>query len=107
MLSAPDADALRDVQPFGRNLLRRFIVGGIAALGLLGSAPVVAPAALPVAHQSIVSKTCSGSFTHAVINGSEKCLRRGQFCARAADRTYRQYGFRCTKRDASGRYHLS
>lgn len=86
--------------------MRRFIVGGIAALGLIGAAPVVAPAA-PPAHQSIVSKSCSGSFTHAVINGSEKCLRRGQFCARAADSTYRGYGFRCTKRDASGRYHLT
>jgi hypothetical protein len=86
--------------------LRRLIVGSIAALGLLGAAPVVAPAAAPAAHQSIVSK-CSSSFKHAVINGSEKCLRRGQFCARGADRTYRRYGFRCTKRDASGRYHLS
>lgn len=55
----------------------------------------------------IVSKTCSGSFTHAVIRGSEKCLRRGQFCARAADSQYRRYGFQCSKRDARGNYHLT
>jgi hypothetical protein len=107
MLAALDADATQGRSPIGRNPLRRLIVGGIAALGLLGAAPVGASAAAPAAHQSIVSKSCSSSFKHAVINGSEKCLRRGQFCAHVADRTYRRYGLRCTKRDASGRYHLS
>lgn len=77
------------------------------AVGLLGAVPVVAPAAPPAARPMIVSKTCSGSFTHAVIRGSEKCLRRGQFCARAADSQYRRYGFQCSKRDARGNYHLT
>jgi len=27
--------------------------------------------------------------------GSQKCLRRGQFCASAAKRQYARYGFRC------------
>jgi hypothetical protein len=54
-----------------------------------------------------VAKTCSSGFKHAVINGAEKCLRRGEFCARAADRQYRRYGYRCTKRDARGNYHLT
>jgi hypothetical protein len=87
--------------------MRRYIVGGIAALGLLGAAPVVAPAAPAAAPQSIVSKSCSGSFTHGVISGAHKCLRRGQFCARAADRQYHRYGFHCHKRDARGNYHLT
>jgi hypothetical protein len=87
--------------------MRRWLVGAAVALGLVGGAPAVAPAAHPAARPTIVSKSCSGSFRHAVINGAEKCLRRGQFCARAADRQYRRYGFHCTKRDARRNYHLT
>jgi hypothetical protein len=85
----------------------------LAALGAAASLFVAAPAVAPVFHESPVTppsalaKTCSASFTHAVINGAEKCLRHGQFCARAADRQYRRYGFRCYKRDARSSYHLS
>jgi hypothetical protein len=86
--------------------LRRWLACGTAAVGLLGGAPVV-PATPPAARPSIATKSCSGSFRHAVISGAEKCLRRGQFCARAADRQYRRYGFRCTRRDARGNYHLT
>jgi hypothetical protein len=42
-----------------------------------------------------------------VINGSHKCLLRGQFCARRADSQYHRYGFHCHKRDARGNYHLT
>jgi hypothetical protein len=85
----------------------------LAALGAAASLFVTAPAVAPVFHgspvtpSSTLAKTCSASFTHAVINGAEKCLRRGQFCARAADRQYRRHGFRCRNRDARGNYHLS
>jgi hypothetical protein len=80
------------------------------------AAAVVAFAAAPavpifdashVAPADAVAKSCSTGFKHAVINGAEKCLRRGQFCARAADGQYRRYGYRCTKRDGRGNYHLS
>jgi hypothetical protein len=76
-------------------------------LAALAAAAVAFAAAPAVAPSSAVAKSCSASYTHAVVNGSEKCLRRGQFCARAADHQYRRYGFRCTKRDATGRYHLT
>jgi len=79
--------------------LRRFIVGGIAALGLLGAAPVVAPAA-PAKSPTIA--TCK----QATIGGNSRCIARGQFCARAHARDYRRYGLACTYRDANGRYHL-
>jgi hypothetical protein len=85
----------------------------LVALGAAASLFVAAPAVAPIVHgspvtpSSALAKTCSGSFKHAVINGAEKCLRRGQFCARAADGQYRRYGFRCLGRDAGGRYHLS
>jgi hypothetical protein len=75
--------------------MRRWIVGGIAALGLAAAAPVAAPAAPPAARVDIATKTCSAGYTHAVIAGSQKCLRRGQFCASAAKRQYARYGFRC------------
>jgi len=87
---------------------RRLVALGAAAC-LFVFAPAFAPVShgSPVAPPSAVAKTCSSGFTHAVVNGSQKCLRRGQFCARASDRQYRRYGFRCLRRDAGGRYHLS
>jgi hypothetical protein len=88
--------------------IRRSLAAAIAALGIAAAAPVVAPAAPPAALPTVQpAKTCSGSFTHGVIQGAEKCLRRGQFCARAADRQYRRYGFRCVSSDARGNYHLT
>lgn len=76
-------------------ILRRYIVGGIAALGLVAAAPVAAPAAPASSHAAIASKTCSAAFTHAVIGGSHKCLHRGEFCSAAYKRQYVRYGFRC------------
>jgi hypothetical protein len=88
--------------------MKRRLAALVAAAAVCAAAPAVAPVlhGSPVAPATAVAKTCSAGFKHALINGSEKCLRRGQFCARAADRQYRRYGFRCTKRDATGRYHL-
>jgi hypothetical protein len=70
--------------------LRRTIVGGIAALGLLVAAPVAAPAQPSIAH-----KTCSSRFVHGVVGGQEKCLHAGEFCAARYKRQYPRYGFRC------------
>jgi hypothetical protein len=57
--------------------------------------------ALPAAAQA---KTCSGSYTHAVIGGAQKCLRAGEYCARAEKRQYPRYGFSCV--DEHGTYRL-
>lgn len=90
-------------------MTRRF-----AALVASASIFAAAPAVAPVFHGSLVgpatavAKTCSAGFQHAVINGSQKCLRRGEFCIHAADGQYRRYGFRCTKFDQRVyRYRLS
>jgi hypothetical protein len=85
--------------------MKRRLAALAAAAVVLAAAPVFDGS--PIAAPNAVAKSCGASYTHAVINGGEKCLRRGQFCARAADRQYRRYGFRCTKRDATGRYHLT
>jgi len=74
---------------------RRWLFAGAAALGIAAAAPVAAPAQAVSGQASIATKTCSASYTHARIQGSEKCLRRGQFCASAAKRQYVKYGFRC------------
>jgi hypothetical protein len=42
-----------------------------------------------------VAKTCSAGYKHAVINGAHKCLRKGQYCAKGADRQYHKYSFHC------------
>jgi hypothetical protein len=78
---------------------------------LLAAVALLAPAAVPAVAQSSPSayaaKTCSRGFKHAVIHGQEKCLRRGEFCARKYQRDYKRYGYSCSKRDRNGRYHLT
>ena len=89
--------------------MKRRLAALAVAVSVFAAAPVVGPAldGSPVAPSVATAKTCSSSYKHAVIGGSEKCLRRGQFCARAKDSTYHRYGFHCHKRDARGNYHLS
>lgn len=85
--------------------MRRYIALGGVLLGLafVGGAP----AGAGVRPNALMSKTCSGSYVHAVIGGQQKCLRRGEFCAHAYQRQYRRYGFSCTHTDARGNYHLT
>lgn len=89
--------------------MKRRLVALAVAASVLTAAPAAAPIlrGAPLTPASAVAKTCSASYTHAVIGGSHKCLRRGQFCARARDREYHRYGFHCHKRDARGSYHLT
>lgn len=87
---------------------RRLLALGAAA-ALFGAAPAVAPMG---GHSALspapaFAKSCSSGWTHATINGAQKCLRRGQFCAGGSDSQYHRYGFHCHKRDARGNYHLT
>jgi hypothetical protein len=77
----------------------------LVATVTLAVAPAAAPAATSV--RAVAAKSCSGSYTHAVIGGTHKCLRVGQFCARRDNRQYHRYGFNCRKRDYRGSYHLT
>jgi len=89
--------------------LRKFFVAAVAAASLALAGPATAPAHVK-AHAPITasaSKSCSSGWRHAVIGGSHKCLRRGQFCARRHARQYRRYGYRCRKQDNRGNYHLT
>lgn len=74
----------------------RGIFAAVLTSGVVAVAPAVAPAApartLPVA---TASKTCGAGYTHAVIGGAQKCLRRGEFCSTAYRRQYPRYGYRC------------
>lgn len=75
--------------------MKRRLIGLLIAGSVVGApiaAPAIAPAKAPVA---VAAKSCSSGYTHAVILGSHKCLRRGQFCSRSAKRQYRRYGYRC------------
>jgi hypothetical protein len=87
--------------------IRRSLAAWIAAAALAG----LPAAATPDAHArpaAVAAKPCSAGYTHAVIDGAHKCLRRGQFCTRSADRQYRKYGFRCVKYDVRvDRYRLT
>ncbi|MGZ4253234.1 MAG: hypothetical protein ACXVHB_09720 [Solirubrobacteraceae bacterium] len=82
------------------------ILAATAAVGI--SAPASAAPAYAVAPpRAFAAKSCS-SYTRAVINGSVKCLRAGEFCTHSADRQYRHYGFRCVRYYRNvGRYRLT
>jgi hypothetical protein len=86
--------------------MRRILVAALAAIAI-GGLPAAAPARSSDAPRAVITKTCSAGYKHAIISGSHKCLRRGQFCARSADRQYHRYGFHCHRRDANGSYHLT
>jgi hypothetical protein len=92
--------------------MRRILAATLAAIAI-GALPAAAPAHRADGPTAVSAKTCSAGYKHAVINGSEKCLRRGQFCAHAYDHharrrwPYTHYGYRCVKKDANARYHLT
>ena len=73
-----------------------------AALG--GPAAMASTASPPVA---VAAKSCGSGYTHAVIGGEQKCLRRGEFCAHRYNAQYHRYGYSCTRRDSRGNYHLT
>jgi hypothetical protein len=85
----------------------RRILAAVLTCAAVAFAPAVAPAHSSGPPSAIVAKSCSGGYTHAVIGGQEKCLRRGQYCARSRDREYHRYGYHCHKRDRNGDYHLT
>lgn len=89
--------------------MKRRLAALAVAVSTFAAVPAVVPVFLgsPVRPSAAVAKTCSTGYKHAVISGSHKCLRRGQFCARAKDSTYHRYGLHCHKRDVRGNYHLS
>jgi hypothetical protein len=76
--------------------MRRFIVAIAiaAAFALVGLLPSAA-----------FAKTCSSSYTHAVIGGAQKCLRAGEYCAHNEQSQYRRYGYTCSNY-VDGEYHL-
>jgi hypothetical protein len=74
---------------------------------------VLAVAALGLVPSTGQAKSCSSGFVHGYINGAEKCLRAGEYCAHAYDHRaashwpYTHYGYRCVRRDSRGSYHLT
>ena len=88
--------------------MRRRLAGLVVAVAFVGGAP--ATGSVAAAHSgpaASAAKSCSSGWTHGVIGGEHKCLRRGQFCARRYDGQYHRYGFHCHKRDYRGNYHLT
>lgn len=61
---------------------------GVALGGPIGSVGSQSPDAM-------IAKSCKSDYKHAVIDGKHKCLRRGQYCKRSADKQYHKYGFHC------------
>src|SRR4051812_42370583 len=92
--------------------MRRILAATFAAVAI-GGLPAAAPAHRAQTPQAVAAKTCSSSFKHARINGVQKCLRVGEFCAHRFDHraphrySYKHYGYACTKQDSRGNYHLT
>ena len=85
---------------------RPYLAALAVAVGVAFAIPAGGDASTngPVAQSA---KTCGSGYVHARINGAEKCLRRGEYCAHSANRQYHRYGYSCTKRDGNGAYHLT
>lgn len=75
---------------------KRLALAALACAAALAGGTAT-PAAPPPLSPTVVAKTCSAGYKHAVIGGAEKCLRAGEFCAHRYDRQYRRYGFRCIR----------
>jgi hypothetical protein len=77
----------------------RRVVGVVALTGFALALPVVAaaPSSQAVGPRG-ESKACPRGSVHAVIAGRDRCLKRGQPCARRHDRQYHRYGFHCHAR---------
>jgi hypothetical protein len=83
--------------------MRTRIVALIAALALGVAVPAAQPAQPASGPQiAFVAKKCGAGYTPAKIGGKKKCLRRGQFCAKAYKKQYKKYGFKCAK---DGKYY--
>ena len=85
--------------------MRRYLATAGAVLGFafIGGSPAGAMSQ----STTVMAKTCSAGYVHAVIGGEQKCLRDGEFCAHRYARQYQRYGFSCTKTDDRGDYHLT
>lgn len=76
--------------------IKRWLVALAASAALIGgAAPIAQSSAAPIPQSVVAAKTCSAGYTHAIIGGAHKCLRRGQYCAKRYDGTYHRYGFHC------------
>jgi hypothetical protein len=80
--------------------VRRRLTAVVLSVGLAGAigSPGFASAS-PVS----IAKACSDGFTHAVIGGRQKCLHRGEFCAKRYSSQYPRYGFHCRRVGSSYR----
>jgi hypothetical protein len=84
--------------------MRRRLAVLLAASAFAAWPAAQAPARAVDVH-AVAAKSCSAGYRHAVIGGAHKCLRRGQYCAKAYKRKYRSYGYVCA-RDGRGVYRL-
>jgi hypothetical protein len=90
------------------------VIAVIASSFAIGAGTAAASRSADASHATAhAARTCSSGFRHGRINGVEKCLRAGEYCAHAYDRhaphhyAYTHYGYRCVKRDSRGSYHLT
>ena len=82
-----------------RRLMASIVVAIVIAVGAVTASFGAAPTAT-------VAKTCGDGYTHAVIGGVQKCLRRGEFCSYWLRNQYHRYGFNCVSLEPSETYHL-
>ena len=89
--------------------VKRRLLGVVLAAAFVSGAPIAAPVHADTTRAVLAAKSCGNGYTHGVIGGYHKCLRRGQFCARRRHRQYHRYDFHChrSSEDSRGNYHLT
>lgn len=84
-----------------RARVARWATVATAAVALGGGVPVATSASAAQSPTAVAARC-----TYGKINGHRKCLKRGEYCSRSAEKQYEKYGFTCSKRDRRGRWHL-
>lgn len=93
--------------------MRRAVLPIALAAAVLAAGPAGAVRSAAPSPRVVAARSCSPGFTHARIDGAQKCLRAGEFCAHRYDHRaphpwpYRHYGYACKHRDSRGDYHLT
>jgi hypothetical protein len=79
----------------GLSTMFRRTIALAAALAVAGLAAITPGAA---------ARTCPAGYTHAKIDGQQKCLGEGEYCSRDDNSEYRHYGYWC--QNQNGTYRL-
>lgn len=73
---------------------------------VIAVAAVSAAAGLAAIAPGASARTCPSGYTHAKIDGQQKCLQEGEYCSYDDNSEYRNYGYFCQNQNGTYRLEL-